>query len=72
MRIETVTVWIFVGLCLLTIGALLYMLEIPEGSELGSFLTVMGLVYFAIGGTLLLRHDRHMVKRMRAGRDSHR
>jgi hypothetical protein len=48
------------------------MLEIPEGSELGSFLTVMGLVYFAIGGTLLLRHDRHMVKRMRAGRDSHR
>jgi hypothetical protein len=31
--------------------------------------TVMGLVYFGIGVVLTIMHDRHMIKRTRAGRE---
>ena len=68
MRIEIIAAWIFIGFGLLMIGVFLYLFQI-EG---GRFLGVIGAIYFAIGMLLTLKHDRHMAKRIRAGRDSHR
>jgi hypothetical protein len=68
MRIEIIFAWIFLGFGLLAIGTLFYMFQITEGR----FLAVMGIVYFGIGMMLILAHDRHMDKRTRAGRESHR
>ena len=65
MRVETIAACIFVGLGLLMIGTLLYMFQITEGR----FLAVLGIVYFGIGMVLTLTHDRHMAKRMQAGRE---
>ena len=65
MSVETIAAWIFVGFGLLMIGTLLYMFQITEGR----FLAVLGIVYFGIGMTLILTHDRHMGKRTQAGRE---
>jgi len=72
MRTETAINWIFVGFGLLAIGMLLYMFEVTEEGLLAKFLEIMGVVNFAIGMVLASMHNKHMVKRMRAGRESHR
>lgn len=66
MRIETVSTWMFVGFCLLTLGMLLYMSEVIEGGKLALFLTAIGFVYFVIGLVLGVIHSKHMIKRTRA------
>jgi hypothetical protein len=58
MSVDTILTWIFLGFALLVIGTLLY--------------AVMGIVYIGIGGMLAIIHDRHLDKRTRAGRESHR
>jgi hypothetical protein len=47
-------------------GMLLYVFEVTAGRQ---FVAVMGLVYFGIGVVLTIMHDRHMIKRTRAGRE---
>ena len=70
MRIETIKGWMLVGFGLLFIGMLLYVcLKSPQTDKLAQFVTVMGLVYFGIGVVLTIMHDRHMIKRTRAGRE---
>jgi hypothetical protein len=70
MRIETIKAWMFVGFgLLLIIGMLLYVFEVTAGGKLAQFVAVMGLVYFGIGVVLTIMHDRHMIKRTRAGRE---
>ena len=65
MRSETAITWILVGFGLLAIGTLLYISEVTEGL----FLEIIGVVYFAIGMVLAVMHNKHMLKRMRAGRE---
>ena len=72
MRLATITTWLFVGFGLLMIGAFLCLFQITEVTKLAGFLAVLGVVYFAIGVVLTLMHDRHMLERTRAGRESHR
>jgi hypothetical protein len=55
-----------VGFDLLTVGALLYLFQITEGGKFARFVATMGAVYFVIGVMLILTHDRHMARRMRA------
>jgi preprotein translocase subunit SecG len=69
MRTETAINWIFVGFGLLAIGMLLYMFEVTEDGLLAKFLEIIGVVYFAIGMVLAVIHNKHMLKRMRAGRE---
>jgi hypothetical protein len=49
------------------IGTLLYNSRVLQDGKLGIFLAVVGLVYFSIGVVLSVMHDRHMLKRTRAG-----
>jgi hypothetical protein len=44
-------------------------LKSPQAGKLAQFVAVMGLVYFGIGVVLTIMHDRHMIKRTRAGRE---
>jgi hypothetical protein len=67
MRIETVRAWMFVGFCLLTIGTLLYIFDVTDDPAI--FLAAVGFVYFIVGVVSTLMHDRHMLKRTRAGRE---
>ena len=67
MRIETVRVWMLVGFCLLLAGMCLYVLEVTEDGQFAVFLTAIGVVYFGVGIGLSIMHDRHMIKRTRAG-----
>ena len=67
MRIETVSAWMLVGFSLLTVGTLLYALEVT--TRLAMFLMTMGLGYFIIGAVLGVVHNKHMIKRTRAGRE---
>jgi hypothetical protein len=67
MRIATVATWIFVGVGLVVIGALLYVLPATEGNKLASIVAGIGGVYLFIGGVLTVVHDSHMAKRTRAG-----
>ena len=69
MRIETIKGWMLVGFGLLIIGMLLYVFEVTADGELAQFVAVMGLVYFGIGAVLTIMHDRHTIKRKRAGRE---
>ena len=69
MRSETAINWILLGFGLLAIGTLLYMFEVTEDGLLARFLEIMGVVYFAIGMVLAVIHNKHMVKRMQAGRE---
>jgi hypothetical protein len=69
MRIETIKAWVLVGFGLLMIGMLLYIFQIPEVTQLARFLGVLGVIYFSIGVALSVTHDRHMLKRTRAGRE---
>ena len=57
----------FVGFWLLITGALLHMLGVT--AELAKFLAGMGVVYLEVGVVLAFVHDRHMVKRTRAGQE---
>ncbi|MGN6720446.1 MAG: hypothetical protein ACTHMB_17075 [Candidatus Binatia bacterium] len=68
MRAETVATWTFVGFGLLMIGALLYALQVTDGT-LPKFLGTVGGVYFCIGIVLTVMHNRHMIKRTRAGQE---
>jgi hypothetical protein len=65
VRIETVSAWMLVGFSLLTLGTLLYISQVA--ARLAMFITAMGLVYFAIGLVLGVVHNKHMIKRTRAG-----
>ena len=67
MRIETFTTWMFVGFLLMLMGTLLHILGVTE--ELVKFLGVMGAIYLGIGILLAYLHDKHMIRRTRAGRE---
>jgi hypothetical protein len=63
MRPQTVAVWVFVGLALLAIGNMLFLSQVG----FGLLVMVIGLVYFGIGIVSGSVHNKHMVKRTRAG-----
>ena len=44
-------------------------LQSLQAGKLAQFVAVTGLVYFGIGVVLTIMHDRHMIKRTRAGRE---
>ena len=68
MRSDTVKTWIFVGFGLLMIDTLSYTLRITDG-KLASVAAAVGVVYFCIGVVSSVIHDRHMIKRTRAGQE---
>ena len=48
MRMKTAAAWIFVGFGLLMLGLVLCKFDLTEDGKLAKFLTVVGLVYFAL------------------------
>ena len=68
MRSDTVKAWIFVGFGLLMIATFLYTLRLADG-KLASVLAAVGVAYFCIGVVSSVIHDKHMIKRTRAGQE---